>query len=315
MRVLARRAARAWTSERGEVDEQDVGFEAFVEARVGRAAYQAFYRPYAEKVWGDHPARLSQTLAKKRVSTSNPLRLFRGGRRFAYPLGGMTSMIRWLTDRLEQSGVTILTGTTIDPREHDGPVLFSGHLTDITQTELSHRGLYLLFLVFPTHRLSRSDTFYVPERRFWFGRVSEIKNFDPDRVPPGQTILCVEIPQGEWPRDRDFTGPLLHDVLTQLRSCGIVEPGLEPVAVEQRWMPRVYPFYARGWIRAWREAIDQLQRHPSIFPFGRQGLFLHCNLDHCVTMAEDLVGHLLQGRDQRSWLQRADRSRRYRVRD
>ena len=44
-------------------------------ARVGGPAYEAFYRPYAEKVWGIDPTELSQTVAKKRLSTTAPWRL------------------------------------------------------------------------------------------------------------------------------------------------------------------------------------------------------------------------------------------------
>lgn len=53
-RTRQRRAFAAWERDRA-ADEDDVGFERFVRARVGGPAYETFYRPYAEKVWGSIP--------------------------------------------------------------------------------------------------------------------------------------------------------------------------------------------------------------------------------------------------------------------
>src|SRR6185436_5818923 len=51
--VLTRKRMARWESDRVAVDaDGDVGFESFVMQRVGRAAFEAFYRPYVEKVWG-----------------------------------------------------------------------------------------------------------------------------------------------------------------------------------------------------------------------------------------------------------------------
>ena len=72
----------------------DVGFEEFVLGRAGRAALDAFYAPYARKVWGLEPAQLSQTVARQRVSTQRPWEsLLRGApQTFHYPRTGMAGL-------------------------------------------------------------------------------------------------------------------------------------------------------------------------------------------------------------------------------
>jgi hypothetical protein len=61
--------------------------------------------------------------------------------------------------------------------------------------------------------------------------------------------------------------------------------------------------------------MDRVIALGQVFPFGRQGLFLHCNIDHSVDIAAALVGHLAAGGDPKGWI---DQTRGYlelRVRD
>jgi hypothetical protein len=316
-----RRAAFArWEQDR-EDGANDVGFERFICQRVGEAAYRAFYKPYAEKVWGLPPAELSQAVAKKRVSTTRPLRLIRGllGRapeRFVYPPGGAGSLIAWLEARLAEHFVSVQPAT---PFQHDpgGPTtLFAGDLSDLVPTALGHRGLYLVYLALPLGRVSEVETYYTPDPRYWFGRVSELQNYSPSLRRPGETVLCVEIPEGAWGQGVDFaSGARLAELLDQLADAGIVPPGARPIEVRQRFVPRVYPLYRRGFRQEWRATMERVAALGNVFPFGRQALFLHVNLDHCADIAEDVVAHVLSGGDVRGWIGKAERYLDLRVRD
>ena len=97
----ALRRTLRWESDRRDVD-RDEGFERFVLKRVGAAAYHQFYEPYARKVWGIEPSDLSQTVAKQRVSTSNPAGsiLRKTERHFLYPEHGMASLINLLRKKI-----------------------------------------------------------------------------------------------------------------------------------------------------------------------------------------------------------------------
>ena len=340
----------------------DVGFERFVTERVGEAAYRAFYAPYAEKVWGLPPAELSQTVAKKRVSSTHPWALFRsaavralatvarlgdeGGARgsgpetsiearFLYPAGGTASIVDYLERELGRLGVPIACGQKYRADEARGaPVLFAGDLADLVPTTLDHRGIYLVYVALPLARAPRHETYYAPDPRFWFGRVSEISSYSPALAREGEAILCVEIPEGAWGDAVDFTSGARRDALLgQLERAGIVPPGLRPLEVHQRFVPRVYPIYRRGWIDEWRRAMQRVAAL-GVLPLGRQALFLHCNLDHCAAIAADAVAHLesaLSGsssagargqsphrewaRCASSWVEHAERYLEIRVRD
>jgi hypothetical protein len=332
-RAAQRRALARWDDDRTSALGGDVGFERFVCARVGERAYHAFYRPYAEKVWGIDPADLSQTVAKKRVSTTHPWRLARSaagsvarrlaGHRedrlegFVYPRRGIASIIGWLEAELAGLGVPIERGRAFrldEPR--GGPALFAGDLRDLVPTTLEHRGLYLVYLALPGARIASEETYYAPEPAFWFGRVSVPERYSPALRREGETILTVEIPEGRWGPGVDFScGERLEALLAQLARAGIAAPGARPIEVRQRFVPGVYPLYRRGWIEAWRAAMRAVAALGEVLPFGRQGLFLHCNLDHCADIAADAVAHVEAGGSAAGWVEKAERYVELRVRD
>jgi hypothetical protein len=308
--------AGAWERARS-ADGEDEGFERFVRDRVGRPAYEAFYRPYAEKVWGLDPAELSRTVAKKRVSTTEPWRLVARRASFVYPPGGTHQIIAWLEARLAALGVPIETGRAFDPLgARPELTLYAGDLRDLVPTPLEHRGLYLVYLALPIPRAGEAETYYTPDARFWFGRVSEPQHYAPALARPGETVLTVEIPEGRWGRREEFaSGDRLRELCRQLVDAGIAPRGAPPIEARQRFVPGVYPLYRRGWIDAWREAMRKVAALGGVIPFGRQALFLHCNLDHCADIAADAVRHVEAGGGVEAWIARAERYLEIRVRD
>ena len=327
-------------------DASDVGFERFVRARVGDEAYRAFYRPYVEKVWGLEGGEISQTVAKARVSTTAPLQLVRSrasrmlrrlvsraiGRaprdegEFVYPRAGMSSFVDALVASLLARGVRLgaqapqlVDGRALAARSDVDLVLHAGRLRDLVPAHaasLQHRGVYVLHLVLPISRVGVAETYYTPEARWWFGRVAEVQNYAPALRREGETTLTVEIPEGRWgPSMRFDEGALRDELLDQLRACGIVPRGVHPIELVQRFSPDVYPLYRRGWVARWSEAMRDVAAMERVLPFGRQGLFLHCNIDACITMASDAVAHGAAGGDGRAWAAKARAMLGVRVRD
>lgn len=317
-----------WERERIEARD-DVGFEDFVRSRVGEAAYRSFYRPYVEKVWGVEASALSQTVAKSRVSTTSPWRLIgkRSGRssnEFLYPRAGMSSFVAHLVERARALGVVFRKRTRVDlrddgvDRDRGSPwrILFSGRLRDLApDAGFEHRGVHLVHLVLPVDRVGDFETYYAPEPCWWFGRVSELRNYSPSLGRRGETILCVEIPEGRWGRDARFDrAPELDELLAQLRRAEILPRGVNPIEISSRFVPDVYPIYDREWIARWERAMTDVCRD-DVLPFGRQGLFLHCNVDACIAMADDVVDHVARGGGGRRWHERARGFLGLRVRD
>lgn len=329
-RPRQREALAGWDRDRAR-EEEDAGFERFVRDRVGGPAYEAFYRPYAEKVWGIDPRDLSQVVAKKRVSTTAPWRLVAktagralrwiGGARedaidgFVYPAGGTSSIIAWLERELRALGVRVEHGVALGDTRAE-TTLFAGDLRDLAPSSLEHRGLYLVYLALPVERAGEAETYYAPEPRYWFGRVSELQNYAPALRRAGETILTLEIPEGRWGRAMDFTTQeRVGELCDQLARAGIVARGVRPIEARQRFLPSVYPIYRRGFRAAWREAMARVAAMDRVFPFGRQALFLHVNLDHCAEIAEAVVEHVDAGGSVEAWITKAERYLEVHVRD
>jgi hypothetical protein len=304
---------RRWESDRKQVSATDIGFAEFVQRRVGQAAYAQFYAPYVEKVWGLPPNEISQTVAKARVSSTSPwVTLTRSlgrsadkDRVFLYPHHGMHEVIENLQAKLAKAGVSIQYGKRfcVDDLQHfTGPTLMSGHISDLLpNTGLDHRGLYLLHLAFPRGSFGEVDTFYCPEARFWFGRVSQPAQFSTHFDNGDHDIVCVEIPEGRWGTDKDFIGEL--EVLQrQLSEAKIISPDVRIIDAKQSFLPRVYPMYRRGWTERWRAALNQVAQLGQVFPIGRQGLFLHCNIDQCVHISDEVSQHILANKTAASWI-------------
>ena len=321
----ARKGFRQWEADRSDVDD-DIGFENFVVSRVGQRAYAQFYAPYVEKVWGLAPSEISQTVAKARVSTASPLTTLKKALRpkptddasFLYPRGGMAELVDFFLTGLWASDVTIQFDSPVDAetiKDWPGPVFYSGHLSGLApDCGLDHRGLYLLHIAVPKNTVGQTDTFYLPESQFLFGRVSQPARFSVDFDTDEVDVLCAEIPQGRHGTDEDFTARS-ETINAQLTEAGIVPPNTPIVDIHQTFIPRVYPLYTRDWLARWRRALKTVETLGEVFPIGRQGLFLHCNVDQCVHIADEAVSHLLQGRDSPSWLSTVDRFLELRVRD
>lgn len=319
-----------WEHDRARAPEpeDDEGFERFVVRRVGRAAYEAFYRPYAEKVWGVSPGELSRSVAKRRVASSRPeAHLMRaltpsrhGQPTFLYPQGGMGAVVDWLERACRREGVGVHYGAPLGgpsgPTDVDADaIVMSGHPRHlIDDPGLRHRGLYLLFLAVDAPDLGPVDTWYVPEDRYWFGRVSQARNFSEAFDRPDETVICAEIPEGAWGPGHDFTRAV-PELTEQLRNAGILPPGCRVLEAQQRWRPDVYPLYTRGWYARWREVMAAIARDDRVVPIGRQGLYLQCNIDHCLRIARDAATHLDGGGDASGWASVASGYLGLRVRD
>jgi UDP-galactopyranose mutase len=316
-----------WENARKDVADNDIGYGPFIRNRVGRATYDFFYRPYAEKVWGIHPDQLSQTVAKQRVSTSKPWQALkpkigknRGGT-FMYPQGGMVRIIDELSHRLHEGGVKIRYKKHFAPgmaevRLFDA-VVYTGHLSELVPgSRLPHRGLYILYInVEPRHLANpRVDTFYLPEARYHFGRVSMPQLFERDHQTHESRTICIEIPEGNHGREANFTENL-EPILAQLAHAGILKRGAKAREAHQIFLPRVYPLHRVGWLADWQAALARAARKGNFYPVGRQGLYLHCNIDHCVDMAAAVAEHIDQGNGPEGWPKRAQGFLSLRVRD
>jgi protoporphyrinogen oxidase len=96
-------------------------FAEVVRAGLGPAVLDAFYAPYARKLWDTGPDELSGELARRRVSASSPLAIARKlvggarpeGRAFLYPRRGFGQISEALAEAAVAAGATIRLGTGV----------------------------------------------------------------------------------------------------------------------------------------------------------------------------------------------------------
>lgn len=299
-------------------------FEAEVTRRLGPAVAREFYVPYARKLYGIEASLLDRELAMRRVSASGTGdvlgRIVRAarpqGRRFLYPRAGYGQLSEALACAATTAGVDIRMRSRVDTIKTAGDavsVRFDGETIDgdmVLSTmpapalaravepspaaevldalgRCRTRAVVLAYLVVGRDRFTSFDAHYFPGPETRVARLSEPKNYRDGDDPPGQTVLCAEIPcwQGDelWRASDESVGEMVAD---DLGRVGLGVP--EPWQVEVRRLPSVYPVYetatagARATVESWLRSLVL----EGVVSLGRHGLGVLDNLHHMLAMGE-----------------------------
>ena len=274
-------------------------FAEVVRAGLGSTVTDAFYAPYAAKLWGVPAEQLAGELARRRVSASGPAAVAkrlvgdrRGGATFFYPRRGFGQISEALAEAAVAAGAEIrLSSPVRDLGRLDAGLVFSTlPLTALAAmaggptTTLSHRGMVLVYLTLERRPYSAFDAHYFPEPDVAFSRVSEPVNYrDSPEDPTDRTVLCAEVPctagDATWSAtDVDLGVRVAED----LARVGL--PAATPHGVHVERLPRVYPLYRVGFERELSRVLDWARRLDGVVVFGRQGLFVPDNTHHALAM-------------------------------
>jgi protoporphyrinogen oxidase len=296
-------------------------FAEVVRAQLGPTMLDRFYGPYARKLWGEAPEDLAGEQARRRITADTPLAVLRrvvaGGdpaaRTFRYPRRGFGQLWEALADDAASAGADVRLGADVTSLRHlDGvveattsagtwraprvlstvplPLLARLHPdapADVVADAraLRTRAMTLVYLVVDAPRWTTFDAHYLPEGWTPVTRISEPRNYrDSADDPADVTVLCAEIPCGVgdavWDADDASLGDLVRD--------GIARAGLPSPAVLEthtRRLPSAYPILTpdapprADRVERWAAGL------PGVVTFGRQGLFVHDNSHHALTMA------------------------------
>lgn len=279
-------------------------------AGLGPAVWHAFHEPYAWKLWGTDPRRLSGELARRRVSASTPLdvaqRLVRVRRpHFLYPADGFGAIARALADGLDvRTGRRVVRLVAQDDRVvvgvRDGRVVSARHVFSTlpaattaallgadAEGAVPVRAMVLVYLVVPGRPYTRFDAHYFPERQVLPSRVSEPFNYRERGADPGdRTVLCAEIPC--WPGDDVWAAPadaLATRVRDDLIRSGLPDPRAVDVHVER--LASVYPVLTPPALAALGRAERAVERVGRVTVLGRQGLATPDNTHHVLDMGHE----------------------------
>lgn len=300
---------------------RDRSFAEYVSTGLGRVMGEAFYFPYARKIWGVDPELLSGDQARRRISADTPWKLVRrlttgrkgAGRFFYYPAGGFGRIPETLAEAAQEAGADIrlsaaVTGiefgdSSVTITRSNGDTVDAGQvwstipLTSLARLaapisgdpvprvdQLEYRAMILVYLAVPADRYTPFDAHYFPEPDIPMTRVSEPKNYRSGPDPPGVTVLCAELPCSQTEPVWEWSAEDLADLVADsLGRCGLDRP--QPVEVAVRRIGHAYPVYRIGHETVLDSLIEWTDRRSRLVTFGRQGLFAHDNTHHALAMA------------------------------
>jgi len=333
-------------AERGAPAERD-NYEDYLIRRAGVRAYRLFYEPYARKVWGGEPSWISTTAVKKRISMVSPTLFLKDmiahytGRSknnyYYYIRGGMSGLAEALAGRVRERGGEIVTGMAgFSLRVGGGEkaveftaggfraVEFESLVSTIPIDDLLiklrppeiilrqverivWRGLRLVFLHVEGEPLLEGESFYFPELKYVFGRVSVPKRFDPAMQPEtGGTALTCEVPCSKGDALWNVPDEDMYEMcLKSLRQASLIrrnQRGLREKDFSLR-LPKIYPVYRVGWEDIIQSLLRYASReHPSVFISGKPGLFLHNNIDQSMEVGLSAADHISSGASAAAWI-------------
>ena len=299
----------------------DRSFAEYVETGLGRVLGEAFYFPYARKIWGVDPGLLSGDQARRRISADTPWKLLRrvatgrrgGGGYFYYPARGYGRIPETLAEAAEETGADIrlseaVTGiefgdSSVTVTTSSGDEIAAGQawstipLTSLVRLvrpdsgdpvprvdQLEYRAMLLAYLALPVDRYTPFDAHYFPEPDIPMTRVSEPKNYRSGPDPAGITVLCAELPCSPTDPIWEWSSEDLAELVADaLSRCGLDRP--HPVEVAVRRIGHAYPVYRIGHEQFLDSLIEWTDRRSRLVTFGRQGLFAHDNTHHALAMA------------------------------
>jgi protoporphyrinogen oxidase len=151
-------------------------------------------------------------------------------------------------------------------------------------SNVSFRGMILIYLVLDQDRYSNTDAYYFPEESIPISRMSQPKIFSSATEPKGRTVLCAELPSDPGLPEWDMTDEQLGKALCEwIARAGLPAPKVARVLT--RRLRQAYPVYRTGY----EERFDKMDRWlgsvDGMLTFGRQGLFAHDNTHHTLAMA------------------------------
>ncbi|MEQ8818945.1 MAG: FAD-dependent oxidoreductase [Sumerlaeia bacterium] len=236
-------------------------------------------------------------------------------KKFYYIPGGVERLAEKLRERVLALGGRIETGQEVRDLErrgngvwrveasgatHEADFVFSTlPVTDLLEWLLMRRpdsevatargGMrfianFLVCLLVKKDRVTPNQWLYFPGPDTIFNRGYEPKNFHESMGAAGQSLLMLETTCLHG----DATWGMSDEDLTEASIAGVEATGLLTRAdiAETRVVriPHTYPLYDLGYRERLERVWGYLREWPGLISVGRQGLFLHNNMDHSIHM-------------------------------
>lgn len=161
--------------------------------------------------------------------------------------------------------------------------------------ELRFISNYLVCLVLDRPQVTESQWLYFPEKDTVFNRAFEPKNFHRSMGPNGESMIVFEItchPGDATARRTDKE--LLNATIRGAERVGLLQRSEIRRTLVHR-IPFTYPLYDLEYRSRLSGIWRYLEQWPTLLSSGRQGLFLHNNMDHSIHMGFRSADRVMSG--------------------
>lgn len=313
-------------------------YEDYFLAGFGRAAYEAIFRDYAVKVWGD-PRRISFEIAKRRVPIPKMSGfLNRKGQLsadyFYYPVRGIGQLCEkllasiknntklLLETELNQINITRgkLTSVSLKRRGKIKEItadffISTLYLHDLVERikpappeevfnalkHLNYVDYIITYLFIPRERVLNDNWLFFPEKEYIFNRVYEQKSFSRWTCPDGWTCIGAGITKPQNDSIFQLPDKEIYELVRQdLVKAEILKKGEEHNFLIKK-VRRVYPIYSLNYKKHLNIVMDYLTNIPNLLSVGRNGMFNYNNMDHSLDMAKIIANYINNGCVKEDW--------------
>lgn len=181
---------------------------------------------------------------------------------------------------------------------------------------LEYLALTLVVLVVAKQRIGPDHWLYFPQEPPLPTRACEPKNFDPSMAPADKSALCCEITSRcDEPLRETSDSDIASRVEEDMVATGLIGHGdiVSRFVIRKNW---AYPIYAVGFEKTLEAVWPFFARIPNLLSVGRQGLFNHNNVDHCLVMGRRAAEAVAASREPaRGWYEGLGQFAHFRILD
>jgi protoporphyrinogen oxidase len=160
---------------------------------------------------------------------------------------------------------------------------------------MEFRGLRFLNLVVDRPEITDNTWIYIPERKYFFFRVQDLRNWSPSLCPPGKCAVELEIACTAGDEKWRMSDEEVKEIC--LADLAAVDLDLADDVEEygSSYDEYSYPIYDVDYKRKLKAVLDFVWPIENLLTIGRGGLFRYNNMDHSIKMGLLAARHVAGG--------------------
>jgi len=172
-----------------------------------------------------------------------------------------------------------------------------------------------VFLIVKRSRISENSWLYFPEADIIFNRGYESKNFDSSLAPKDESVICLEVTYLKGDTiDKQSDNAIIEKVKEDFLKTKLVQKE-EILSAHSLRVENIYPLYEINYFSKLKSVLGYLSQFENLYSAGRQGLFNHNNIDHCIYMGFKLADAIIKDAKPAQWYANIDEFRNFKIID